>query len=363
MRNRIAVSPMCQYSAHDGVANEWHFVHYGSRAVGGAGLVILEATAVEPRGRISPHDVGLWDDGQAAPLERIVDFVHEHGGAAGIQLAHAGRKAGTARPWEGGTPLPRNEGGWDVVGPSPIPFRPNFPVPHALSEKELDDIVQAFRQATVRAREARFDVVELHAAHGYLLHQFLSPLSNRRDDEYGGNLDNRLRFPLRVAAAVRDVWPERLPVFVRVSATDWVDGGWDVEQTVQFSRKLRQLGVDLIDVSSGGNVPDAKISVGPNYQVDFAHTIRQQAGIATGAVGLITEPVQAEEIVKREQADLILMGRELLRNPYWPLQAAAELRYEASADGGLQGLAQPGPEGEAPSRLWPPQYVRAKPSY
>lgn len=389
LRNRVAMSPMCQYSAKDGFAGQWHFVHYGSRAVGGAGLVIVEATAVEPRGRISPQDLGLWDDDHVEPLARIAGFVKEHGAAAGIQIAHAGRKAGVARPWEGGRPLPRSgddgsargnegggkastatsggesEGGWHVVGPSAVPFRDDFPAPEALDAKGMDEVVEAFRRATKRSLEAGFDVIELHGAHGYLLHEFLSLLSNMREDEYGGSLENRMRFPLRVAKAVREVWPDRLPMFVRVSATDWVEGGWDVEQTIEFSKRLREMGIDLIDVSSGGNVPNASIPAGPNYQVPFATRIRKEGGIPTGAVGLITEPEQAQAIVQRGEADLILLGRELLRNPYWPLQAREELGAVGDvslADSGTTSdSGATSAEGPPSPGLWPPQYVRARP--
>jgi len=340
LRNRIAMSPMCQYSAVDGVANEWHYIHYGARAVGGAGLVIFEATAVEPRGRITPYCLGLWDDNQVEPMARIVRFVEEHGAVAGIQLAHAGRKASTDRPWLGGGYVPPAAGGWRVIGPSPVPFQPDGPVPEPMTRQDMEYIISAFRQAAQRALAAGFRVAEVHAAHGYLLHEFLSPLSNRREDEYGGSLENRMRFPLEVVQAVREVWPDEYPLFVRISATDWVEGGWDLEQSVAFARELKKLGVDLVDCSSGGLSLEQKVQPGPGYQVPFAARIRQDAGIATGAVGLITEPEQANDILASGQADLVLLGRVLLREPYWPLRAAAALGVETS--------------------LWPPQYLRGR---
>lgn len=340
LRNRIAMSPMCQYSAVDGVANDWHYVHYGTRAVGGVGLVIVEATAVEPRGRITPYCLGLWDDGQVEPLARIVRFIESHGAVAGIQLAHAGRKASTNRPWKGGGPVPPEEGGWNVVGPSPVPFLPDGPVPEPMTKRDMESIIDAFRQAAKRALAAGFRVAEVHAAHGYLLHEFLSPLSNRRDDEYGGSLENRMRFPLEVVRAVREVWPEEYPLFVRISATDWVPGGWDLDQSVAFAAELKKIGVDLVDCSSGGLSLEQKVQAGPGYQVPFAERIRREVGIATGAVGLITDPEQANGILAAGQADLILLGRVLLREPYWPLRAAAVLGVDTG--------------------LWPPQYLRAK---
>lgn len=340
LRNRIAMSPMCQYSAVDGVANEWHYVHYGTRAVGGVGLVIVEATAVEPRGRITPYCLGLWDDGQVEPLARIVRFIESHGTVAGVQLAHAGRKASTNRPWKGGGPVPPEEGGWNVVGPSPVPFLPDGPVPEPMTKRDMESIIDAFRKAAKRALAAGFRVAEVHAAHGYLLHEFLSPLSNRRDDEYGGSLENRMRFPLEVVRAVREVWPEEYPLFVRISATDWVPGGWDLDQSVAFAAELKKIGVDLVDCSSGGLSLEQKVQAGPGYQVPFAERIRREVGIATGAVGLITDPEQANGILAAGQADLILLGRVLLREPYWPLRAAAALGVDTG--------------------LWPPQYLRAK---
>jgi 2,4-dienoyl-CoA reductase (NADPH2) len=338
-RNRIGVSPMCQYSALDGRAQDWHLVHLGALAAGGAGLVVVEATAVLPEGRISPWDLGLWDDSQADPLVRIAAFIRSQGAVPGIQLAHAGRKAGCARPWEGGRQLPPEAGGWSCVAPSPLPFHPGEAPPVALDESGLERIAQAFAAAARRAVVAGFQVVELHAAHGYLLHQFCSPLSNRRSDAFGGSLENRLRFPLRVAAVVRNALPEAMPLFVRASATDWVLGGWDLEQTVEFARCLHNQGADLIDVSSGGLIPDAVVPVAPGYQVPFAADLRARTGLPTAAVGLITEPNQAEAIVAAGQADLVLLGRQLLREPQWPLRAARELGAEAD---------------------WPLQYQRAR---
>jgi 2,4-dienoyl-CoA reductase-like NADH-dependent reductase (Old Yellow Enzyme family) len=325
LRNRIVVSPMCQYSAEDGFANDWHLVHLGSRAVGGAGLVLMEATAVEPRGRISPADTGIWKDEHIACLRRIAAFVRKEGAAAGIQLAHAGRKASTRAPWEGGTAIPESEGGWRPVAPSALPFHPADPVPQALSTAEVGALVEAFAAGARRALEAGFQVVEIHGAHGYLIHEFLSPLSNRREDEYGGAFEGRIRFALEVVRAVRGVWPERLPVFLRISATDWVPGGWDIEESVDLARRVRGLGVDLVDCSSGGTSTAQKIELGPGYQVNFAARIRKEAGIATAAVGLITSAAQAEAILEAGQADLVLLAREFLRRPYFPIEAAREL--------------------------------------
>lgn len=321
--NRIAVSPMCQYSARDGLANDWHLVHLGSRAVGGAGLVIVEATAVQPEGRISPQDLGLWHAGQIEPLRRITRFIESQGAFAGIQLAHAGRKASTWRPWAGraGT-VPVDEGGWMPVGPSPIAFDPRHTVPQVLDEAGIRGVIEAFVRAAEYALVAGFKVAEVHAAHGYLLHQFLSPLSNQRQDDYGGSFDNRSRLLLDVVAAVRKVWPDEWPLFVRLSATDWVADGWDEGDTVALARRLKALGVDLIDVSSGGTSAQAEIPVGPGYQTRFAERVRREAAIATGAVGMITEAAQAEHILRTGQADLILLARELLRDPHWPLHAA-----------------------------------------
>ena len=339
LRNRIAVSPMCQYSASDGLPNDWHLVHLGARAAGGAGLVIAEAAAVEERGRITPHDVGLWNDAQAEGFRRITDFIKSQGAAPAVQLAHAGRKASVTRPWDGDSPLPPGRGGWRPVGPSPVPFAPGFQEPLELSAAELPGIAAAFAGAARRALAAGFQAVEIHAAHGYLLHQFLSPVSNRRRDAYGGSLPNRMRLTLETARAVRAVWPERLPLLVRVSATDWLGAGsWDEEQTVELARALKAEGVDLVDCSSGGTSRDAAIPAGPGFQVPFAEKIRRQAGVMTGAVGMITSPEQAETVLRTGQADLVLLGRELLRDPYWPLRAAPRLH------------AAPAP---------PPQYLRA----
>lgn len=341
LRNRIVVSPMCQYSCEDGMATDWHFVHLGSRAVGGAGLVIAEATAVEARGRISPQDLGLWMDAHIEPLARIVRFIHSQGATAGIQLAHAGRKASTARPWDGSGLVEAGQGGWtDVVAPSAVPFSPDYPMPVEISPEGIADVVRAFGEAARRARLAGYRVVEIHAAHGYLLHSFLSPLSNRRSDAYGGSFENRTRIVQEVAQAVRRHWPEKYPLFIRVSATDWTEGGWDIEQSVELARILRPLGVDLVDCSSGGNVLGAKIPLAPGYQTQFAERIRRETGILTGAVGLITSAVQAEQILRSGQADLVLLARQMLRDPYWPLHAAIELGYTAS---------------------WPVQYLRAAP--
>jgi 2,4-dienoyl-CoA reductase-like NADH-dependent reductase (Old Yellow Enzyme family) len=341
LRNRIAVSPMCQYSCTDGLANDWHFVHLASRAVGGAALVFTEATAVTPDGRISPQDLGIWNDAQGAALARIVSFIDAQGAAAGIQLAHAGRKASTRRPWDGGGAVPEPEGGWALVNaPSAIPFSSSYLVPHAMTESGIAEVVEAFAAAARRALDAGFRVIELHAAHGYLLHEFLSPLSNTRTDRYGGSFDNRTRIVREVAAAVRRVWPETHPLFVRISATDWTDGGWDLPQSIQLARALKECGVDLIDSSSGGNVATAKIPLGPGYQVPFAEAIRRDAGIATGAVGMITDSAQAEQVIRSGQADLVLLARELLRDPYWPLRAARELGATIE---------------------WPAQYLRAGP--
>jgi 2,4-dienoyl-CoA reductase-like NADH-dependent reductase (Old Yellow Enzyme family) len=328
LRNRIAVSPMCQYSAVDGRAGDWHLVHLGARAVGGAGLVLAEATAVEERGRISPGDLGLWDDAQIEPLARIVRFVEAQGAAAGVQLAHAGRKASTAAPWEGGRALAPAEGGWLVVGPSAVPFSPTSPAPEPLDERGLHSVVASFVAAASRARAAGFRVAEIHAAHGYLLHQFLSPLANQRTDGWGGPLRNRSRLLRDVVAAVRKTWPEELPLLVRISATDWVPGGWDIGEAVELCRDLAALGVDLVDVSSGGTSPSATVPAGPGYQTGFAERIRREAGLATGAVGLITSPEQADHVIRTGQADLVLLARELLRDPYFPLRAAKALRAE-----------------------------------
>jgi len=338
-KNRIFVSPMCQYSSEDGAANQWHLVHLGSRAVGGAALVMAEATAVRPEGRISPGDCGIWSDGQAEAFKPITHFINLQNCVPGIQLAHAGRKASTDVPWRGGGALTDAEGGWPPLAPSPLAFSETSPIPREMTEQDIQDLTAHFAAAAKRSLEAGFQVLELHMAHGYLLHAFLSPLSNQRTDEYGGGLENRMRLPLQVAAAVREIWPDHLPLFVRISCTDWAAGGWDLDQSVELARRLKAAGVDLIDCSSGGLVHHAKIPAGPGFQVPFAAAIRRRAEIATGAVGLITQAVQAEQIVGTGQADAVLLARELLRDPYWPLHAARILGREAP---------------------WPPQYERAK---
>ncbi len=329
LRNRIAVSPMCQYSCEDGFATDWHLVHLGSRAVGGAALVMAEASAVEARGRISPADLGIWKDDHIANLARIAKFIKQRGAVAGIQIAHAGRKASTSPPWEGGGAIPVERGGWRAVAPSAVPFRDGDAAPAELSQTDIEEILAAFAGAARRALAAGFDLVEIHGAHGYLIHEFLSPLSNVRTDEYGGSFENRIRFAEEIARAVRSAWPEELPLFFRISATDWVEGGWDLDGSVRLSVRLKQLGVDLIDCSSGGMVPYAKIALGPGYQVPFAERIRREADIFTGAVGLITEPEQADRIICDGQADVVLLAREMLRDPYWALHAAKELRRRA----------------------------------
>ncbi len=340
-KNRIFVSPMCQYSAKDGLADAWHLVHLGSRAVGGAGLVMVEATGVTPEGRISPFDLGIWSDKHAAALAPVAAFIREQGAVPAIQLAHAGRKASTDAPWLSGGALAAENGGWQVVAPSAVPFSAGSPLPRELTLAELDEVVDAFVAAAKRALAAGFEVAEIHMAHGYLLHEFLSPLSNQRKDDYGGNLKNRARLPLRIANAVREVWPQYLPLFVRISATDWIEGGWDLEQSLQFCRWLHEAGVDLIDCSSGGLSPDARIPAGPGFQTPFASAIRHQVGISVGAVGLITAAEQAEQIIATRQADAVFLARELLRDPYWPLHAAQKLGVEVE---------------------WPRQYLRAKPA-
>ena len=323
--NRIGASPMCQYSAQDGHPTDWHLVHLGGFAQGGAGLVMTEATAVAPEGRISPQDLGLWQDSQVEPLARLAAFVRRQGAVPGIQLAHAGRKAGTEAPWKGGGVIPLDQGGWQGVGPGPEPFDAGWNPPRSLDDAGLGQVVDSFRTAAARALAAGFQVVEVHSAHGYLLHQFLSPLSNRRQDAWGGSFQNRTRLVREAAAAVRSVWPEPLPVLVRISATDWVPGGWDLDQSVELARLLASLGVDLVDCSSGGNVPRAPIPMAPGYQVPFAARIRREAGLPTAAVGLITRPAQARQILEEGSADLVFLGRELLRNPRWPLAAAQDL--------------------------------------
>jgi 2,4-dienoyl-CoA reductase-like NADH-dependent reductase (Old Yellow Enzyme family) len=323
--NRLWVSPMCQYSSIDGMPTDWHLVHLGSRAVGGAGLVMVEATAVSPEGRISPEDSGIWSDDHAKAFKRITSFIKEHGSVAGIQLAHAGRKASTYASWNGSGKVDVADGGWETVAPSAIRFDETFPEPREMNADDMRKVIADFVAAAQRSVDAGFEVIEVHAAHGYLLNEFLSPLSNQRTDEFGGDLENRMRFPLAVAAAVRETVPAILPVFVRISATDWVEGGWDVEQSIELCKRLSEIGIDLIDVSSGGLVPDAKIAVGPGYQVPFAEAIRTGAGIMTAAVGMITGPQQAEDILQNNQADAIFVAREFLRDPYMAFRAAKEL--------------------------------------
>lgn len=350
LAHRLIVSPMCQYSSDEGFSNDWHLVHLGSRAVGGAALVFTEAAAVTPEGRISPHDLGIWQDAHIEGLARIVRFIHRQGAVAGIQLAHAGRKGSTARPWEGGRGLGIRTGargsgasehdGWEVICPTPVPFSETQPVPRALRPDEIASIVIAFRDAARRARDAGFDVVEIHAAHGYLLHQFMSPLVNTRTDAYGGSYDHRVRLSLEVVEAVRQVWPDELPLFVRISASDWKTGGWDIEQSVELAKRLQIRGVDLVDCSSGGAVPDAVVPLAPGYQVPFARRIRRDACVLTGAVGLITDARQADAIVRNGEADSVLIARQLLRDPYWAMHASQE-------------LGRPMP--------WPAQYLRAAP--
>ncbi len=341
-RNRIAVSPMCQYLCVDGFATDWHLVHLGSRAVGGAALVFAEATAVTADGRISPMDLGIWKDAHIEPLARAAKFIKAQGAVPGIQLAHAGRKASTNAPWLGGKPLSVDQGGWTpIFSASALAFNDGYQIPVALSVAQIRDIVAAFADAARRALEAGFEVVELHGAHGYLGNEFLSPLSNHRTDEYGGSFENRTRFLREMIEAVRKVWPERLPLFLRISATDWMEGGWTGEDSIALAKIVKPLGVDLMDCSSGGTSPLAKIPLGAGYQVPFANAVRRHANIATGAVGMITEPMQADQIVRNEEADLVIMAREFLRDPYWPLHAAETLHQEIT---------------------WPLQYERAKPT-
>jgi 2,4-dienoyl-CoA reductase-like NADH-dependent reductase (Old Yellow Enzyme family) len=338
-KNRIFVSPMCQYSSAGGFPEDWHLVHLGSRAAGGAALVFTEATAVSPQGRISPQDLGIWSQDSISAFQRVTSFIKSRGAIPGIQLGHAGRKASTDVPWRARGPLTLEKGGWETVGPSPLPFDDRSPLPREMTGAEVEKTTADFVRAARLGLQAGFEVLELHMAHGYLFHQFLSPLTNRRKDGYGGSLENRLRFPLETCKAVREAWPDSLPLFVRLSCTDWVEQGWDLNQSIEFCRRLKTIGVDLIDCSSGGLVPDAQIPAGPGYQTPFAAAIRQQVGIATGAVGLITEPVQAEQIVSTGQADAVLLAREFLRDPYWPLHAARVLGVDVS---------------------WPKQYERAK---
>ncbi len=339
-RNRIVVSPMCQYSSEDGFATDWHLVHLGSRAVGGAGTVMVEATAVLPDGRISPADLGIWNDDHIGALVPITRFLAEHGAVPAIQLAHAGRKASTAVPWLGSGIVARSDGGWEAVAPSPLRFAEGYPMPRALGLDEMPGLVQSFADAARRSFDAGFRLIELHAAHGYLLHQFLSPLSNQRTDEYGGGFEGRTRLVREIVTAIRAVWPDRLPLFVRISATDYTEGGWDLDQSIELARRLKGLGVDVIDCSSGGNVSGVRIALGPGYQTRFAEQIRREAGILTATVGMITDPAQADHIVRTGQADLVMLARQLLRDPYWPLAAAKALGVTTS---------------------WPTQYLRAAP--
>jgi 2,4-dienoyl-CoA reductase-like NADH-dependent reductase (Old Yellow Enzyme family) len=336
--NRIAVSPMCQYSSEDGKATDWHLVHLGSRAVGGAGMVMVEATAVEARGRISPADMGIWDDAHIDPLARIAKFIDKQGSVPAIQLAHAGRKASVQAPWEGGAPLVATNGGWHTVGPSAIAFSEQFAPPEELDAAGIETIKKSFTDAAQRAIEAGFRIIEIHSAHGYLLHSFLSPLSNKREDAYGGSLFDRMHLLVEIAREIRKLMPESMPLFTRISATDWVEGGWDIDDAITLAKALKDEGVDLIDCSSGGLVPHAKVPLTPGYQVPFAEKIRHDTKILTGAVGLITTPEQADEIIRNGKADLVLLAREMLRDPYWPLHAAATLQQKAN---------------------WPKQYLRA----
>ena len=340
LRHRIIVSPMCQYSCTDGLANDWHLVHLGSRAVGRAAAVITEASAVTPEGRISHKDMGIWSDSHVEPLRRIFSFIEQQGSIPGMQLAHAGRKASTGEPWKGSKPLSPQEGGWTpILGPSSLLFNEGHQVPQALSVQAIAAIVDAFAAAARRAEAAGAKIIELHGAHGYLLHSFLSPLSNQRRDDYGGSFANRIRFLCEVITAVRKVWPERYPLFLRISATDWSEGGWTVEDSIALAQTVKPLGVDLVDCSSGGNVARAKIPVGPGYQVEFAQRVRREADVPTGAVGMITSPAQADQIIRSGQADVVILARQFLRDPYWPLIAARELGQEIE---------------------WPPQYERAR---
>ncbi|KIQ37540.1 oxidoreductase [Variovorax paradoxus] len=325
LRNRIAMSPMCQYTASDGMADDWHLVHLGSRAVGGAALIMVEATAVSPEGRITPGCLGLWDDAQVEPLARIARFIQRQGAVPGIQLAHAGRKGSCRASWEGGAPLPPCDGGWELLSASQMPFSPSSPTPRAASTADIAALLRDFANAARRAVAAGFEIVELHAAHGYLLHQFLSPLSNKRCDAYGGSPEGRNRLLIELVLAVREAIPAEMPLFVRISATDWIQGGWELADTERLCVRLKRHGVDLIDVSSGGLQPDAQIPVAPNYQVPLASHVRRAADMCTGAVGLITEARQAQEILARGDADLVFLGRELLRNPYWPMDAQRAL--------------------------------------
>jgi 2,4-dienoyl-CoA reductase-like NADH-dependent reductase (Old Yellow Enzyme family) len=339
LKNRIAVSPMCQYSAEDGFMNDWHIVHLGSRAIGGAGLIIAEATAVSPEGRITYGDNGIWKDEHVTTLHRITQFIHEQGAVAGIQLAHAGRKASCDVPWKGGNPISMSAGGWQTLAPSAIPFKEGSDIPLELSAEGIQKVIHDFKHAAQRALAAGFKLIEIHAAHGYLINEFLSPLSNKRTDEYGGSFENRIRLLVNVIHSIKTVWPDNLPFFVRISASDWTEGGWTIEDSVKLAKLLKELGVDLIDCSSGGVVSHVKIPLQAGYQVPFAEKIKKEAAILTGAVGLITGAAQAEKILKNQQADLIFLAREFLRDPYFPLHAAKELGVDIK---------------------WPVQYERAK---
>jgi len=338
-KNRIFMSPMCQYSARDGRPTDWHLVHYGSRAVGGAACLIMEATAVSPEGRISPDDLGLWSDDFIPAFQRVTDFIKAQKTVPGIQLAHAGRKASIYAPWKGEGPLRPEDGAWTVIAPSAVPFDHGFPVPVEMSLEDIKLIKRKFIQAAIRAVQAGFELIEIHQAHGYLIHQFLSPLSNKRADSYGGSLENRCRLALEIAKGIRDNIPDSLPLLVRLSLTDWVESGWDLEQSIYLARGLQEAGVDLIDCSSGGNVPEAKIPAGPGYQLPFSERIKKEVKILTGGVGFITSPEQAETVIRSGQADVVLLAREILRHPYWPLEAAKRLKAEID---------------------WPRQYLRAK---
>jgi len=340
LSNRIVVSPMCQYSSTDGFATDWHLVNVGARAVGGAGLVFTEASAVTAEGRITPEDLGIYLDAHVEMLSRIVRFVHSQGSAAGAQIAHAGRKGSTQRPWDGNDGVPPEQGGWQPVAPTDAPFNATYPVPRALRADEIPGIVDAFRQAAKRALAAGYDVLELHGAHGYLMHEFFSPLSNTRTDQYGGSFDNRIRLCLDVVDAVRAAWPERLPLWLRISATDWVPGGWDIDEAVELARRVRDRGIDLVDCSSGGLSAKQQIAAKPGFQVPFAERVKREAGIPTGAVGLITKAAQADEIIRNGQADCVLLARQMLRDPYFPMHAAQELGVTFQ---------------------WPAQYLRAAP--
>ena len=340
LKNRIAVSPMCQYSSINGFPSDWHLVHLGSRAVGGAGLILTEATAVSLEGRISPDDAGIWNEEQVNAYKKITSFIKSQNSVSGIQLAHAGRKASTYSPWKGSGEVKVENGGWKTLAPSPIPFSENFPHPKEMSEEDVQLVIDQFTKAAKRSIEAGFEVIELHFAHGYLVHEFYSPISNKRKDKYGGNLENRCRFAIEIAKSVRETIPDGTPLFARISSTDWVENGWDIDQSIKLAKWLKEVGVDLIDCSSGGNVTKAQIPIGPGYQIPFAEKIKKEAKILTGGVGLITTAEQAEEIISSEKADIVLLAREMLRDPYWALHAAKKLNVDLTD--------------------WPKQYLRAK---